>query len=1071
MITWSHMGWHDLQQRAHAFDTLLPGSQSLARESVWLAEQRLTEPEGPSDDLIMAPLQQAQDSARSLRDSAPESMRPALGALVTALARTQTAVQERLKTPGRHDPAWVRQVVADVNQAAAEASLAWTQELQNETLAQHRLDKVNVALVGGMTLLLLGLIRGAYRRREQAAEALQDRDAELRAFAEVLPDLAFRMDEQGRFLAVYGSNLPLLGRPPESLLGQSLAVLFPADMATRFTDVLQRALLSRQTQSMSFSVRIGGAPRHFDSRCAPVGQTEEVVWMIWDISAHRQTEKTLRHKTRLYDFLSHVNQAIVHSTDAAALLTQVCEVALEHGQFKKAWVVMRDEVDPLSLRCTTVAGEVPPRRASLDFSLPADVGTDTPLEAALRLGHTYCSSQLGGLGRRPDWADQAIAEGLPGCVTVPLFENETLLGHLILLGRRVNDQAADLVELFNDVSKDLSFALTNLHRESLRDLAEERIRLHAAALESTQDGMMVLDRERRLVSVNPAFSRITGYSEAEVIGLTPEFLLPEAPSDTLADVRNGLSQQGSWQGEVWFQRKGGDLFMTQLSVSAVRSQRGRPTHFVSVFTDITQLKQTEERLARMAHYDTLTELPNRAMIHQRLAHAVNLAQRHRTLVGVVFIDLDNFKTVNDGLGHAAGDSLLRQVATRLRERVRQEDTLGRLGGDEFILVLEHLRHPQQAAHVAAAILDTLNRPFTLDGGEQVYVRASIGISMFPDDGLDAGELIRNADTAMYESKRRGRNSFNFYTAAFTSDATTRLQLETRLRRAVEHGEFELHYQPMVRLSDRHITAVEALVRLRNPAGSESFMPPVSPQQFIPVMEDTGMIVALSEWVLTEACRQGRAWLDAGLDFGRLSVNLSPSEIRRGGVVERVSRILAETGLPANRLELEITESGLMETGSGAEQFLHQLHGLGVTLSIDDFGTGYSSLAYLKRFPVHQLKIDRSFIQDLPGNDNDGQLVSTMIAMARGLRLTVVAEGVEMPDQEAFLTSRGCDLAQGYLYSRPLQAQGLTKLLEDLSPVMPTPSAASPRSADSALPDASPDTLAGELIGENSTTVQ
>jgi diguanylate cyclase (GGDEF)-like protein len=432
----------------------------------------------------------------------------------------------------------------------------------------------------------------------------------------------------------------------------------------------------------------------------------------------------------------------------------------------------------------------------------------------------------------------------------------------------------------------------------------------------------------------------------------------------------------------------------------------------------------------MAHFDTLTELPNRAMIHERLAHAVSLAERHRTLVGVVFVDLDNFKTVNDGLGHAAGDNLLQQVAHRLSQRVRQEDTLGRLGGDEFILVLEHLRHPQQAAHVAQAMLDTLNQPFTLDSGQQVYVRASIGISMYPEDGTDASELIRDADAAMYESKRRGRNNFSFYTSAFTTDATSRLHLETRLRRAVEHGEFVLHYQPLVRLTDRKVVALEALVRLKTPEGALETLPPIGPDEFIPVMEDTGMIVALGEWVLNEACRQGKAWLDAGIDFGRLSVNLSPSEVRRGGVVERVSRILNRTGLPAHRLELEITESGLMESSGGAEQFLHMLHGLGVSLSIDDFGTGYSSLAYLKRFPVHQLKIDRSFIQDVPGNSSDAQLVQTMIALARGMNLNVVAEGVEMPDQEAFLSSLGCDIAQGYLYSRPVPADQIEVLFHD-----------------------------------------
>jgi len=345
-----------------------------------------------------------------------------------------------------------------------------------------------------------------------------------------------------------------------------------------------------------------------------------------------------------------------------------------------------------------------------------------------------------------------------------------------------------------------------------------------------------------------------------------------------------------------------------------------------------------------------------------------------------------------------------------------------------VAALEHLRHPQQAGQVATAILESLNQPFTLADNQQVYVRASIGISLYPQDGQDASELIRNADAAMYESKRRGRNSFNFYTEAFTAVASSRLQMETRLRRAVEHDEFVLHYQPMVNIATGQIMALEALVRLKTPSGDNATLPSIGPCEFIPVMEETGMIVALGEWVLHEACRQGRIWLDAGLNFGRIAVNLSPSEVRRGGVVERLSRILRDTGLPPECLEIEITESGLMESGTSAEQFLLMLYELGVSLSIDDFGTGYSSLAYLKRFPVHQLKIDRSFIQDTPGNVSDCQLVNTMISMAHGLHMTVVAEGVEHPAQVELLSNLGCDIAQGYLYSRPVPANQVADLL-------------------------------------------
>jgi diguanylate cyclase (GGDEF)-like protein/PAS domain S-box-containing protein len=1028
LIAWSHMGWHTLQQRAHVFDTLLTQAQFQARQSQWLAEQRVLGQASISDAMVDEPIAKAQANVRQLHDLAAPTMEPALANLLSTMVLARQALAQRLRTPANLGPAGLQQAMSAVDATGKLAEQSWAAELDKETRTQHRLDKINMALVGCMSLLLLALMARAHRQREQATEALETREAQLRAFAEVLPDLAFRMDAQGHYLDVYGSSLPLFGRPREAILGLNLKELFPQEMAGRCMVVLQNALQTHTTQSTTFSLLSNRERKYFDGRCAPIGDTNEVVWMIWDTTDRRQIEHRLRRKTRMYDFLSHVNQAIVRSDHEGTLLEKVCQVAVDHGQFRKAWVAMFEADDRHHLSCVAQAGDEAPSEAQLSFDLLANEAEDDVLDMALRHGSTFRTRDLSQCITRPAWADEAIAAGIPGCVIVPLHRDDLLAGHLILLGKRVDDQDADELSLFEDLSSDLSFALHNLQREAMREEAEERIRLHAAALESTQDGMMVIGRNRVVVSINPAFTALTGYNELEVVGKSPEFLLPDRPDETLADMRSEMISSGYWQGEAWFRRKTGDLFMTKLSVSAVKSNRGRPSHFVGVFTDITQIKQTEERLAKMAHFDTLTELPNRVMIHQRLAHALSLAQRHHTLVGVVFIDLDNFKTVNDGLGHAAGDSLLKQVAHRLRQRVRQEDTLGRLGGDEFILVLEHMRHPQQAAHVATAILETLSQPFTLDGGQQVYIRASIGISLFPADGQEASELVRNADAAMYESKRRGRNSFSFYTEAFTSDATSRLQLETRLRRAVELGEFVLHFQPMLNLATRKVTAVEALVRLKAPTETDVCLPSISPTQFIPVMEETGMIVALSEWVLQEACRQGKAWLDAGLDFGRIAVNLSPSEVRRGGVVERLSRILNCTGLPPHRLEIEITESGLMESGVDAEQFLQMLHSLGVFLSIDDFGTGYSSLSYLKRFPVHQLKIDRTFVQDLPGNDSDAQLVSTMISMAHGLHMKVVAEGVENPDQQAFLASRGCDVVQGYFYSHPLPAAQIEHML-------------------------------------------
>lgn len=895
---------------------------------------------------------------------------------------------------------------------------------------QRRLDQLIMGLAGLTAAAAAGLWARSHRRGRHVGRTLKQREAELGAFASSLPDIAFLMDSQCRYLEVYGDHSPLLGRPREQLIGQPMSAFFPAETASVFMSVVRRALETRQTQSLSYPVRVMGAQRHFDSRCAPVAHSDKVIWTVWDVTARRRAEQRLVHMTRLYDFLSHVNQAIAWSESEDQLLQNACQAAIVHGHFKKAWISMHDATAQ-ALQCRAQAGDaLPEHTALLSFALPGTEHQSSALSQALTDGTSFHCADLGKLpvDEHPAWVQAAVQAGLGACAVLPLRHQQSLVGFLFLLDRQLNPQDRDEKALLDDVAHDLSFAISNLHKEKMREQAEDRIRLHAAALESSRDGMLVLNRQREIVSINPAFSSITGYTEEDVLERSADFLFPDNAHDAITEMADSLRRQGSWEGEAWCQRKSGELFSTKMSISAVRNTKGLPSHFVAVFTDNTQIKQSEARLARMAHYDPLTELPNRTMIHERLEHAINLARRHQTLVGVVFVDLDNFKTVNDSLGHAAGDTLLKLVAQRLRQRMRQEDTLGRLGGDEFILVLEHLRHPQQAAHVAQAVIETLSDPFLLGDGQEVYVRASIGISLFPNDNEEAGELVRNADAAMYQAKRVGRNTFKFYTESLTSQASNRLQLETRLRRAVEHREFTLHYQPMVRMSDRRVISVEALVRLRVPDSTDACLPSIGPDEFIPVMEDTGMIMALGEWVMNEACRQGRAWMDAGLDFGRLAVNVSASEIRRGGVLDRVSRILRQTGFPANRLELEITESGLMEHGEGAEQFLRQLHELGVSLSIDDFGTGYSSLAYLKRFPVHQLKIDRGFVQDLPGNENDAQLVSTMISLAHNLKMRVVAEGVELPDQEAFLHARGCDIAQGYLFSRPVPPAQIEKIL-------------------------------------------
>ncbi|MDG4552818.1 MAG: EAL domain-containing protein [Candidatus Competibacter sp.] len=557
-----------------------------------------------------------------------------------------------------------------------------------------------------------------------------------------------------------------------------------------------------------------------------------------------------------------------------------------------------------------------------------------------------------------------------------------------------------------------------------RRLAEEKLRQAVAVIASTRDGMIVTDLKPRIVTVNPAYTEITGYTEAEVLGKNPRLLQSGRHDRTFYQAMwASILETGHWQGELWNRRKSGELYPQWLTISTVRDERGEATHYVGVLTDISQIKRAEEQLEHLAHHDPLTDLPNRRLAQSRLAHAVEQAQRHERRVGVLLLDLDRFKTVNDSLGHPAGDALLRAIALRLRKRLREEDTLARLGGDEFLVVLEHLPRPEEAASVAQNLLDLLTQPFMLPDGSEVYVNASIGVSLYPDDGGSAADLIQHADAAVYQAKEQGRNTYRFYTEALTRIAHERLDLERRMRGALERGEFLLHYQPQLSVTEGRIVGVEALVRWQPPGQAL-----VSPARFIPLAEETGLIVPLGEWVLRTACAQAQAWRAAGWPSLLMAVNLSARQIRQPDLVGRVRAALADSGLPAECLELEITESGLMEQGEQAETILRALKETGARLAIDDFGTGYSSLAYLKRFPIDQLKIDQSFVRDIPHDPNDMEIAAAIIALAHTLRLEVLAEGVETTEQLAFLREHGCNLCQGYLFSRPVPPEDLALLL-------------------------------------------
>ena len=562
-----------------------------------------------------------------------------------------------------------------------------------------------------------------------------------------------------------------------------------------------------------------------------------------------------------------------------------------------------------------------------------------------------------------------------------------------------------------------------------RKKAEEQLKIAANAFENTADGVIIYDAKRCIVSVNKAFTTITGYEPHEVIGLPAAALRSEDHGKTFYEsLWRVVNERGLWQGEMTRRRKNGEVYPVICSVSAIKDQSGKISHYVTVFHDISSFKQYEEKLEFLAHHDALTQLPNRALFRDRFSEALLRAHRKNNAVAVLFIDLDRFKTINDSLGHDVGDQLLLEVAKRLKRCVRDTDVVARLGGDEFTVMLDSLDTSERAAQIAEKLRVALSKPYVLAGHDMV-VSASIGISCYPPDGDNVDVLLKNADTAMYQAKARGRNNYQFFSPEMNARAYENLVLTNALRRAVEQKEFVVHYQPRYNLETGAITGVEALVRWQPP---DAELRP--PSGFIALAEESGLIVPIGEFVLREACSQLQAWRQQGASRVRVAVNLSPRQFHHSDLAVVVKKVLDETKLPGDALELEITEGIIMDDPARSSATLRELKAIGVTISVDDFGTGYSSLNYLKRFPLDYLKIDQSFVRDMEASAEDVAIVRAIIDLARGLRLTVIAEGVESEGQKNLLRLFRCDEAQGYLFSRPRPASDIEQMILGYSAV-------------------------------------
>jgi diguanylate cyclase (GGDEF)-like protein/PAS domain S-box-containing protein len=802
--------------------------------------------------------------------------------------------------------------------------------------------------------------------RQQQDSALRESEARQRALLEAIPDLLFRLRADGTCLDYKPARDFPTYVPPEAFLGRKVGEVLPPEVAGESLRLIARALETRETQHHAYRLVVGGETRDYEARITPVGP-DEVLAMVHDVTGERRTEAQRRQ------LASAVEQAgdSVLITDVGGFIEYV------NPAFERNTGWRREEV----------VGRTP----ALLKSGRHDKVFYQKLWDTLKRGEVFRAVFV---NRRKDGSlfheEKAIT---------PLKDAAGRITHFVSAGRDITE----------------------------RKQAEDKIARLGRILDDSSNEIYVFSGDDlRFLQVNHGAQRNLGYGMGELRNLTPLDLKPEFTRESfetlIAPLRSGEKERLGFT--TVHRRRNGSTYPVEVQLQLMRHES--PPVFVAIIQDITERLQAEARLNFLAYHDVLTGLPNRTLLIERLRQAMADADRVQRLVVVMFLDIDRFKVVNDTLGHPAGDALLVSAAERLSATLRAGDTVARLGGDEFTIVLANVAHVDDVARVARKILDCFVQPFRI-GDRDVYTSTSIGITLYPFDVQEPEGLLKNADAAMYHAKEHGRANFQFFTAELNARAERRLRLETALRTALDKNQISLHYQPQVDTKTGRITGMEALARWTHPElGS------VSPAEFIPLAEETGLILPIGEWVLREACRQVKAWHATKFSFSKMqvAVNISGKQLHQRDFADLVLRVLEETKLDPRYLDLELTESLLMKDAEGIADAMHMLHDLGVSFSVDDFGTGYSSLAYLKRFPIDILKIDRSFVRDLATDPNDVAIVRTIIAMAHTLGMRVVAEGVETHEQLRFLRAQDCDSTQGYYCSAPLSAGEFSGLLED-----------------------------------------
>ncbi len=813
------------------------------------------------------------------------------------------------------------------------------------------------------------------QRVVERTQELQQEKTLLFNLIDAIPALIYYKDDQGRYLGCNQAFECFVNNDEQSMIGKTDAELFQTEFEILFSTDDKQALTSGIQQKYEKCIRSKSKQKmlletlktpFFDAQ----GKLLGVIGVSYDLSSRKRIEEALRQSQDMLRLvMDNIPQSIFWKDGSGIYLGCNKNFADTIGFSEPEEIIGKSDIELVNLLTQQ---------------------SNTKLLDVLSHCHTQ---EINGKHKQ--------------IKSIQLNQNEEhwLEIHKMLL-QNVENKRVGILCSFEDITE--------------QKWAEEKLRQAAKVMEHSTNGIAITNSHAEIIAVNKAFTQITGYTEAEILSQpTKKLKSGEHTKDFYQKMWTSINTTGHWEGEIWNRRKSGDIFLEWLHITVIKDeQTDEVTHYIAIFSDITARKQTEQKLAYLAHYDDLTGLAKRSLFYEIVDRALRRAEKTKRFIAVLFLDLDRFKYVNDTWGHAIGDLLLKDVANRLTNCLRRGDSIARLGGDEFTAVLENLNSIEEVVRIVKRIIDAMQLPFHLDGNE-AFVTASVGISLYPNDGNEVETLIRNADAAMYRAKESGKNNYEFFTQKMTGQASQRLSLEAKLRYALERNELVLHYQPQMHLASGHIVGVEALIRWQHPD-----MGLVYPQTFIPLAEETGLIVDIGEWVLRRACLQHQHWRDSGKPILRMAVNLSPRQFKNASLMARVLQVLEETHMDPSFLELELTESVLMQDTGASSEILHKFKEMGVQLAIDDFGTEYASLSYLKKFPITKLKIDQSFIRDIPNDKDDMAITRAIIALGRSLNLSVIAEGVENKSQLIFLKAAKCDEVQGYFIGQPVPEEEL-----------------------------------------------